>query len=56
MLMAEEQLVEACAVTAPAIKLVWQSRLFIRLLGGFNIFDKDEEETSFSMKDILSVV
>ncbi|MCF2141552.1 MAG: alpha/beta fold hydrolase [Candidatus Lokiarchaeota archaeon] len=47
MLMAEEQLVEACAVTAPAIKLVWQSRLFIRLLGGFNIFDKDEEETSF---------
>lgn len=47
LLIAEHQLVEACAVTAPAIRLVWQSRLITTLLGGLNLFDRREEETPF---------
>ncbi|MHA1775316.1 MAG: esterase [Promethearchaeia archaeon] len=47
LLMAEKNLLEACAVTAPAIKLTWQSRLVTTLLGRINIYDEKEEDTPF---------
>jgi len=45
--MAEEGLVDACALTAPAIDIGWQSNFLARMFGWTNIFQTKHEDTLF---------
>ena len=47
LLMAEEHLVDACALTAPAIDLGWKSIFLARVFGWTNIFDTKHDETPY---------
>ncbi len=47
LIMAEEHLVDACAITAPAIDLGWKSNFLTRVFGWTNIFEEKNEETIF---------
>ncbi|MHA1618555.1 MAG: alpha/beta hydrolase [Promethearchaeota archaeon] len=47
LIMAEEHLVDACAVTAPCIDLGWKNNFLARVFGWTNIFEEKNEETIF---------
>ena len=47
LIMAEEHLVDACALTAPAIDLGWKSNFLVRVFGWTNIFEEKNEKLPF---------